>query len=72
MAVDTPLHLERLLLVHQRHSIDLSVAGRAADALVDVNTMIEVDEVREVVHARPPDRPSGLETLADRIEKRAV
>ena len=53
MAVEAPLHLQRLFLPHQRHAIDLAVAGRAADAFVHVNAVVEVDEVGQVVHARP-------------------
>src|SRR5262249_44541394 len=33
MAVDAPLHLQRFLLPHQGHPVDLSVAGRASNAL---------------------------------------
>ena len=33
MAVEAPLHLQRRLLIHQRHLVDPAVARRAADAL---------------------------------------
>src|SRR5437762_14308706 len=36
MAVEAPLQLERLRLPHQRHAIDRTVTGCAADTLVDV------------------------------------
>src|SRR5213593_3237625 len=72
MAVDAPLHLQRLLLHHQRHPIDLAVAGRAADALVDMDAVIEVHEIRKVVDARPRDRLPGPEARAHRLEERAV
>ena len=38
---------------HQGHLIDLPMAGLAADALVDVDTMVEVDKVRQIVHPVP-------------------
>ena len=37
----------------QRHLVDAAVAGRAADALGDVDAVVEVDEVGQVVDARP-------------------
>ena len=38
-------------LVDERHLVDAAVAGHAADALVHVDGVVEVDEVREVVDA---------------------
>src|SRR4051812_384557 len=35
MAVDAPCHLQRLLLLHERHAVHLSVARRASDAFAD-------------------------------------
>src|SRR5207245_7518762 len=59
----SPLHLERLRLPHERHAIHGPVARRAADAFVDVNAVIEVDEVRQIVDARPQDRLAGAKAL---------
>src|SRR5262249_48197607 len=41
MTVEAPLHLQRLLLHHQRHPIHLAVARGAADALVHVDAVVE-------------------------------
>src|SRR5947209_12773964 len=71
VAVDAPFHLQRLLLPHERHAIDLSVAGRAADALVQMDAVVEVHEIGQVVHARPLDRLIRSKALAHRLEKRA-
>src|SRR5262249_8947521 len=49
-----------------------TVAGRTADAFVDVDAVIEIDEVGQVVDARPYDRLAGPEALAHRLQKRAV
>src|SRR5437763_15514101 len=49
MAVDAPFHLQRLLLPHQRHAVDLSVTGGAADAFMNVDAVIEVDKVGQIV-----------------------
>ena len=46
MAIETPLHSQRLGLKHERHLIDLAVAGRAANTLIHVNAVIEIYEIR--------------------------
>src|SRR5713101_5521421 len=72
VAVEAPLHLQRLLLPHERHAVHLAVAGRAADALVHVDAVVEVDEVRQIVHARPLNRAARSEAVAHGIQQRAV
>ena len=72
VAIETPLHLERLLLPGQRHPVDWTVAGRAAHALADMDAVIEVHEVGQIVHAGPFERPVRLEAGPDRLEERAV
>src|SRR6185295_5534641 len=72
MAVEAPFHLERLLLPHQRHAIHLAMAGRAADALLHMDAVVEVHEVGEIVDAGPLDGGVGAEARAHRFEKRAV
>ena len=68
MTLQTPLHLQRGSLVKDRHVVDLSVTGRAADAFLYVNAVIEVRVVGQVVYADPLEwfagaeaRPHGLE-----------
>src|SRR6266536_3459619 len=72
VTVEAPFHLQRLVLPHQRHAIDLAVTGRAADAFVDVNAVVEVHKIRQIVDARPLDRFPRAEALTDRLEERAV
>src|SRR5206468_9032347 len=72
MTLDAPFHLERLLLPHQRHAIDRTVAGRASDPFVHVNAVVKVDEIGQIVDARPLDRSAGPEALAHRLEERTV
>src|SRR5690349_10104458 len=72
LTIQTPLHLQRLGLIHDRHLIDLSVACRAADAFVHMNRMIEIREVRQVMHAHPLERLPRLVTRAHRFEIRTV
>ena len=72
MARQAPLHLERRILVGQRHIVDLAMAGRAAYALVHVNAVIEINVVREVMNPGPLDRLSRLPTLPHGLEIRTV
>src|SRR6266404_8166075 len=72
MTFQTPLHLQRRSLRDYRHLIDAAVAGRAADALLDMNRVIEISEVRQVVHANPFQGLAGFETGAHRLEIRTV
>ena len=46
VTIEAPLHKEGLRLIHEGHLVDRAVAGRAPDALPDVNLVIEIDEVR--------------------------
>ena len=45
--------MQRRLLIHERHLVDLAVAGDAADALVHVDAVVEVHEIRQIVDADP-------------------
>src|SRR5438094_2370034 len=65
-----PAHLEGLRLPGQRHPVDLPMASRAADALLDVDAVVEVDEVAQDVDPIPLQRLTALEALADRLQHR--
>lgn len=68
VAIETPFHLQRLVLPHQRHAIDAAVASDAADSLIDVNAVIEINEVGQVVNPGPTNRHAGLKTVAHRLQ----
>src|SRR4051812_41668285 len=53
VAVEAPAHRERGGLAHQRHLVHAPVAGRAADAVRDVDAVVEIDVTRQVVDAPP-------------------
>lgn len=72
MASQTPFHLERIFLVNRGHIIDLSVTGRAAYALCNVNTVIKVSIFRKIVNAFPLDRFVLTPACLDRLEIRAI
>src|ERR1035437_1552385 len=69
MAVETPLHLQRVHLVGERHAVHSAVAGLAAHTLVDMNAVVEIDEIGQVVDARPTNRLIGAETRAHRFQR---
>ena len=70
MTIQAPLHLQRRLLHHQRHSVDPPVTGLASDTFVDVNAVIEIDKIRQIVDPYPPQRPLFAEAGAHRLEIR--
>ena len=69
MAPEAPFHRERLGLPGERHFVDAAVAGLAANSFMDVNTVVEIDEIREIVDARPFDRSARAVALANRCER---
>ena len=68
MAVETPFHLQSLVLPHERHAIDRAMARDAADALPYMDTVVEINEVGKVVHSGPADWRTGLKTIAQRFQ----
>src|SRR5713226_8276185 len=68
MTLEAPFHVERSNLISQRHEVNATVTGRAANTLVHVNAVIEISEVREVVHPGPLDRLTRSPALADRLQ----
>src|SRR5688572_20564434 len=56
MAVEAPVHLKRPFLLHQRHLVDPSMTALAPDALFHMDAVVEIDEVRQVVHPNPLQR----------------
>jgi hypothetical protein len=70
VAVQAPRHRERLGLPGERHFVHTAVATGAADALVNVNTMIEIDKVRQVVNPGPLNGFAGSVTLPHGLQRR--
>ena len=56
MAIQAPLHVQRRSLKHQRHLIDGSVTRGAANTLIYMNAVIEINVVREPVNLHPMNR----------------
>jgi len=72
MASEAPFHLQRFLLVHQRHLIDRAVARVAADTLGHVNAVVKENEVGERVDARPLQRFARAIAGADGLKQLGV
>ena len=64
----TPAHIERRRLPGQRHVAYRPVAFGAADALRDMDAVVEVDVIRQGVDAGPAQRLALCEALPHRRE----
>src|SRR5205823_878341 len=56
MALEAPGHEERLPLIGELHLLDRAMADIAVNAAGNVNAVVEVDELRQLVHPRPANR----------------
>jgi len=56
VALQAEIHVQRRGLEHQRHLIDWPVAGRAANSLIYMNAVIEINVVGQPVHFHPVNR----------------
>lgn len=72
MTFETPLHLQTLRLKRNGHFVHAPVTGRAANALLYVNCVIEIGVVGQVVDANPFDRLAGPETRAHWFQIRTI
>ena len=69
MTIQTPLHLQRGLLIHQRHLVHRAVAAIAPHALLDMNAVIKVDVVRKLIDPRPFQRLAAAVALPHRLQQ---
>src|SRR5260370_7590456 len=53
MTLQTPFHLQRRGLRHDRHLIDTPMTGRATDAFVHINRVIKVTEASHRSYPHP-------------------
>jgi len=68
VAIDAPLHQQRVRLEHQRHLIHLPVTRRTSNALADVNPVIEVCKIAQPVNFHPFNRFIRAKALAHRLQ----
>jgi hypothetical protein len=65
MTVKAPAHLQGLTLPSYRHLADWAVTGRTANALGNMNAVIEIDVIWQVVDSGPLDGSVVLEAVPD-------
>jgi hypothetical protein len=68
MAVETPLHLQGIPLNRQWHLIDTAMTRFASHAFFHMDAVIEVHEVRQIVHPDPSEWTILAKTRANRLE----
>src|SRR5262249_48155728 len=59
MTLQAPAHQQRAVLIRERHQIDGPVTFGAADSLIYMNAVVEVDELRQVMNSLPGDCRAG-------------
>src|SRR5271166_3006629 len=72
MAIEAPFHRQRLLFPCQRHQINPPVARNARNSLLNVNSMLKIDEVGKVVNTGPDKGLTVPQTGTHRLEHRTV
>ena len=72
VAIQAPGHVESLGAPRQRHLRDLAMARRAANALGDVDAVVEINEVGHGIHTRPRNGDIIAITCVHRREHRGV
>ena len=72
VAFEAPHHRELARLVGEGHLLQRPVAHVARDPPRHVDRVVEVHELRQIVHPRPHDGPPLRPTPAHRLQKRAV
>ena len=72
VTLQTPLHLQRRRLIHDRLLVDAPMTRRTTDAFLYVNAVIEVGVIRKVVYADPLEWFATAKTRAHRFEIRTV
>lgn len=72
MAGEAFAHVKGLFAPDEGHFVDLTMTGGAADPFVHVNTVVEIDVVRDAIDSIPLERLSVLKAFVNRLENRRV
>jgi len=72
VTVQAERHGERLRFIGEVHFVNARMTTVAADALRDVDTMIKIDEVRQVIDFVPNDRLTVCIAVTNGLQERAV
>jgi len=68
VALETPGHVKAFRLVGEGHLVYTAMALRTANTLIDMSTMVKVDEIREIMNPDPFDGLVGLPALTNRLK----
>lgn len=68
MAIEAPFHLQRVLFIHQRHLVHRAMAAETADALGNMNAVIEINKIGQIVNPVPLDGLAGAEAGPKRLQ----
>ena len=66
MAIQTPTHAQRFVLVHHVHVVHFAMTANTADPTVNVNRMVEIREVRYLMDSDPVHWLPGFPALFNR------
>ena len=55
MTLEAPIHVEGIFPPCERHLVDWAMTGRAANALVNVDAVIEINKAGKVMDSGPLD-----------------
>lgn len=72
VALETPVHVQRIDAPRERHFIEPAVARSATYPLVQMDAVIEIDEAGQIVDPCPLNRLPGAEAVAHRRQSRAI
>src|SRR5262245_20482183 len=68
MTVEAPSHEQGAGLKHEGHPVDLAVTRHAADTLLHMNLVVEINEIWQVVYPNPRERRIVSEAGSDCFE----
>ena len=69
VTLKAPLHEQRVFAPRHRHLVDRAMATEAANALIDMNAVIEIGEIRQIVHAGPGDGTVCAKAVPHRLQR---
>ena len=72
MTIEAPLHLQSVLGIHERHTIDGAMAGFATHALIKVDAVIKIDVIGHRVDTPPDQGVPGTKALPHRFQHGGV
>src|SRR5207244_8676445 len=72
MTIEAPFHVKRIHAPHDRHLIDMAMAGGTTESLCDMDTVIEINVIGQIVHTGPFQWHIGGQALTDGCQDRRI